>query len=71
MLLLHLHRQLRMRIAVALCAEAQNKRRDDKADDAFLFGCENELVPQSVPIPAFGEFQRAFSFTRGRTRTDG
>jgi hypothetical protein len=28
-------------------------------------------VPQSVPIPAFGEFQRAFSFTRGRTRTDG
>jgi hypothetical protein len=28
-------------------------------------------VSQFVPIPTFGEFQRTFSFTRGRTRTDG
>jgi hypothetical protein len=28
-------------------------------------------VSQFVPIPAFGKFQRASCFTRGRTRTDG
>ena len=44
MLLLHLHRRPRMRVAVMLCRETQNKCRDNKSDDAFLFGRENELV---------------------------
>lgn len=44
MLLLHLHRRPRMRVAVILCRETQNKCRDNKSDDAFLFGRENELV---------------------------
>lgn len=54
MLLLHLRRRLRMRIAVALCAKAENKRRDDETNDAFFFGRENELVSQLFPLPAFG-----------------
>ena len=71
MSLLHLHRRPRMRVAVTFCPEAQQKSRDDKKDDAFLFGRENELVSQFVPLPTFGEFQSDYCFTRGRTRTDG
>ena len=71
MLFRRLHRQLRMHIAVALCAEAQNKRRDDETNDALFFGRENELVFQLLPLPMFGEFQRAICFTPERTRTDG
>lgn len=70
MLLLHLHRQLRMGVAVTLCAKAENKRRDNETNDAFLFRRENELVPQLLPVPTFGHFQRTSCFTRGRTRTD-
>jgi len=70
MFLLHLHRRPRMGIAAAFRAKSQNKRRDDKKNDAFLFGRENELVSQFVPLPTFGEFQSDYCFTRERTRTD-
>jgi hypothetical protein len=65
------HRRLRMRVAVALCAQAQQKRRHDEPDDALLFGGENKFVSEFLPPPTFGEFQRVFCFTRGRTRVDG
>jgi hypothetical protein len=71
MFLLHLHRRPRMGVAVILCRETQNKCRDNKSDNAFLFGRENEPVSEFVPIPTFEKFQRASCFTRGRTRTDG
>ena len=71
MFLLHLRRRPRMNVTVALRRETQNKCRDNKRDDPLLFGCENELVSEFVPIPTFGKFQRASCFTRGRTRTDG
>ena len=61
----------RMRMAVAFCAQAQQKDSDDKKDDAFLFGREDELVSQLLPLPMFREFQSNCCFTRGRTRTDG
>ena len=71
MLLVYLHWWLRMGIAVALCRQTQQKRRDDKSYDALFFRGENELVSQFLPIPTFGEFQRTACFKRGRTRTDG
>jgi len=71
MLLIQLHRRTRMGVAVAFCAQAQQKGSDDKKDDAFLFGREDELVSQLLPLPTFGEFQSNCCFTRGRTRRDG
>jgi hypothetical protein len=71
MLLVHLHWWLRMRVAVTLCRQTQQKRRGDKNHDALFFRGENELVSQFLPIPTFGKFQRTGSLKRGRTRTDG
>ena len=71
MLLFHLDRQLGMGVAITLRTESQNKRCDDKADNAFLFGREDEFVSQFLPTPTFGEFQRASRFLPGRTRRDG
>ena len=70
MLLVHL-RRLRMRVTVTLCRQTQEKCRDDKKYNAFLFRGENEFVSQLLPLPTFGEFQSNCGFTRGRTRTDG
>ena len=71
MLFVHLHWRLRMGVAVTLCRQTQQKRRDDKSYDALFFRGENEFVSQLLPIPPFGEFQRTACFKRGRTRTDG
>ena len=71
MLLVQLHRRTRMGVAVAFCAQAQQKGSHDKKDDAFLFRGEDELVSQLLPLPTLGEFQSNCSFTRGRTHTDG
>ncbi len=71
MLLVHLHRRLRMRVAVTLCRQTQDKCRDHKSNNALLFRRENESVLQLVPLPAFGDFQSVSCFARGRTRTDG
>src|SRR5438874_13119031 len=46
MLLVQLHRRTRMGVAVAFCAQAQQKGSHDKKDDAFLFRGEDELVSQ-------------------------
>ncbi len=70
MLLVHLRRLL-MRVAVTLCRQTQEKCRNDKNYNAFLFWGENEFVFQLLPVPTIGKFQRASCFTRGRTRTDG
>ena len=56
-ILLNFGRRRRMRIAVALCRQTQNKRSDDESNDAFLFRRENEFVSQLLPLPTFGEFQ--------------
>ena len=69
MLLVHL-RRLRMRVTVTLCRQTQEKCRDDKNYNAFLFRGENEFVSQLLPLPTIGKFQRASCFTRRRTRTD-
>ena len=71
MLLVHLHRRLRMRVTVTLCRQTQDKCRDHKSNNALLFRSEDEFVSQLLPLPTFGEFQYLFCFTRGRTRTDG
>jgi hypothetical protein len=71
MLFANLHWRLRMRVAVALCRQAQQERSDNKSYDALFFRGENEFVSQLLPIPTFGEFQRTACFKRGRTRTDG
>jgi hypothetical protein len=41
-----------MRVAVTLCAEAQQKGDHDKTDDAFFFRRENQSVSQLFPTPS-------------------